>query len=132
MSTLSRYMIGTFFQLILILLGIWAIHLGKFGLGSGLIAATLMVFIVRSIKTKKIKEQQDKGLNPYDERAYYITGKAAYASYRIFIIISASFVLFGSILGPKIKLDPYNLIGMVILVMVLLHIIFYYYYSSRE
>jgi uncharacterized membrane protein len=125
-------MIGTGFQVVLLALGIWAVYLGKVGLGAGLIAATIAVFVVRSIKTKKVKEQQDQGLNPYDERAYYITRKAAYAGYSTFLIASGFFVLIGSIFGPKITVNPYNMMGMVIFVLVLLHIGFYYYYNSRE
>jgi uncharacterized membrane protein len=132
MTTQNRYIIGTVFQVVLLALGIWAVYLDKVGLGAGLIAATLAVFTVRSIKTKRVKEQQDRGLNPYDERAYYITRKAAYAAYSIFLIASALVVLIGSIFGPEITVNPYNMLGMVIFVMVLLHMGFYYYYNSRE
>ncbi|KAF1083878.1 hypothetical protein SPSYN_02790 [Sporotomaculum syntrophicum] len=132
MTTQARFKIGTGFQVVLLALGIWAVYLDKVGLGTGLIAATLAVFVVRNIKTKKIKEQQDQGLNPYDERVYYITRKAAYAACSTFLIASALFVLIGSIFGPEITVNPYNMLGMVIFVLVLLHIGFYYYFNSKE
>ena len=132
MTTQARYMIGTAFQVMLLALGIWAVYLGKTGLGIGLIAATLAVFVIRSMKTKRVQEQQERGLNPYDERAYYITGKAAYAAYSTFLLASGLFVLVGSIFGPEILVNPYNMLGIVIAVLVLLHFSFYYYYNSKE
>lgn len=132
MTTQTRYMIKTAFQVVLLALGIWAIYLGKTGLGFGLIAATLALFVVQSRKTKRIQEQQERGLNPYDERAYYITGKAAYAAYSTFLTTSGLFVLVGSIFGPEILVNPYNMLGAVIGFLVLLYIGFYYYYNSKE
>lgn len=132
MTTQTRYMIKTAFQMVLLALGIWAIYLGKTGFGFGLIAATLAVFVVQSRKTKRIQKQQERGLNPYDERAYYITGKAAYAAYSTFLITSGLFVLVGSIFGPEILVNPYNILGAVIGFLVLLYIGFYYYYNSKE
>ena len=73
-----------------------------------------------------------RGLNPYDERTYYITGKAAYAAYNTFIIVSGLFVLGGSIFGPQVLVNPYNTIGFAMAVLVLLHLGFYYYYNSKE
>lgn len=132
MTTQARYVIGTGFQVALLALGIWAVCIGKAGLGIGLIAATLAVFVIRSIKTKRFKEQQQQGLNPYDERVYYITGKAAYAAFSTFLIVSGLVVLLGSVFGPEITVNPYNLLGFVIAFLVLLHIGFYYYYNSKE
>lgn len=54
MTIQVRYWIGTGFQALLLALGIWAVYIGKVGLGTGLIAATLAVFVIRSIKTKRV------------------------------------------------------------------------------
>jgi len=132
MTTQARFMIGTAFQVVLLGLGIWALYIDKVGLGSSLIAVTLAVFVARSIKTRRIKKQEDRGLNPYDERAYYITGKAAYAAISTFLIISGILVLAGSIFGPEVTVNPYNMLGIVICILVILHIGFYYYYNSKE
>lgn len=131
MKTQARFVIGTCFQVVLLALGIWGIYLGKTGMGIGLIAAILAVFVIRSVKTKKVQELQNQGMNPYDERTYYVTGKAAYAAYSTFLIASGLVVLVGSIFGPEILVNPYNLLGFVIGFLVLLHIGFYYYYNSK-
>ncbi len=132
MTTQVRYLIGTGFQVVLLALGIWAVYIGKVGLGTSLIAATLAVFVMRSVKMKRVKELQKRGMNPYDERAYYLTGKAAYAAYSIFVIVGALVVLVGSIFGPEITVNPYNMLGVVIFLLIVLHIGFYYYYDRKE
>ncbi|MGI6513158.1 MAG: hypothetical protein ACOX3D_02225 [Syntrophomonadales bacterium] len=132
MTAPARFIIGTVFQAALLALGIYALYIGKVPLGCGLIAVTLATFVFRGLKTKKVREQQKRGLNPYDERTYYITGKAAYAAYNTFIIVSGLFVLGGSIFGPQVLVNPYNTIGFAMAVLVLLHLGFYYYYNSKE
>ncbi len=131
MTTRVRYIISTCFQVLLLAMGIWGIYIGKTGIGFGLVAATLAIFVIRSIKIRKIKELEERGMNPYDERAYYLAGKAAYAAYCVFLITSGLVVLAGSIFGPEILVNPYNLLGFVIMALVLLHIGFYYYYNSK-
>lgn len=132
MTIQVRYWIGTGFQALLLALGVWAVYIGKVGLGTGLIAATLAVFVIRNIKTKRVKELQKRGMNPYDERVHYLTGKAAYAAVSVFVIIGALVVLAGSVFGPQITVNPYDMLGVVIFLLVVLHIGFYHYYDRKE
>ena len=132
MTTKTRFIIGTVFQLLILGLGIYALFIDKIGLGMALIAATLAVSVVRSNKNRRIQEEERRGLNPYDERASYINGKAAYAACSTFLIVAGLFVLVGSILGPVVLVNPYNTIGIAIAFLVILHTGYYYYYNSKE
>ena len=55
---------------------------------------------------------QEKGLDPYDERVWFITGKSAYFAVRVFTVTCAVIVLVGSVWGPEVEVNPYNLLGL--------------------
>jgi uncharacterized membrane protein len=114
---------------ILVGLGLWQLIYVSPGYGTGLIGGAVGVSIARSIKQRKIKEMQAKGLNPYDERTYYIAGKASYAAMVSSILLAALVVLIGSTFGPVVTVNPYDLLGYCIAIMVLLYVIFYYHYN---
>lgn len=114
---------------ILVGLGLWQLIYVSPGYGTGLIGGAVGVSIARSIKQRKIKEMQAKGLNPYDERVYYIAGKASYAAMVSSILLAALVVLIGSTFGPVVTVNPYDLLGYCIAIMVLLYVIFYYHYT---
>ncbi|MDD3023442.1 MAG: DUF2178 domain-containing protein [Syntrophomonadaceae bacterium] len=115
--------------LVLLALGITQIYVGNTGLGTGLTAGVLGASAGRYIKGQKIKKLQAQGLNPYDERAYYIAGKSAYATLSAAVVISALFVLIGSIVGPQLTVNLYNFLGICLAIMIFIYIGFYYYYS---
>ncbi len=110
-------------------LGLWQLIYVNPGFGAGLIGGAVGVSVVRYLKQKKIKELQAKGLNPYDERTYAIAGKASYATLVSSILLAALIVLFGSTFGPVVMVNPYDLLGFCIAIVVLLYVIFYYYYN---
>ncbi len=121
----------TFWITILILagLGIWHISNGLPGFGTGLIGGAIGVTAGRLIRQKKIRELQNKGLNPYDERTYVIAGKASYATIISGVLISGLFILLGSTFGPTVSVNPYNFLGYCLSIIVLIYIFFYYYYN---
>ena len=110
-------------------LGLWQLIYVNPGFGAGLIGGAVGVSVVRYLKQKKINELQAKGLNPYDERTYAIAGKASYATLVSSILLAALIVLFGSTFGPVVMVNPYDLLGFCIAIVVLLYVIFYYYYN---
>ncbi|MGS0763813.1 DUF2178 domain-containing protein [Syntrophomonas curvata] len=110
-------------------LGLWQLIFVSPGFGTGLIGGAVGVSVARYIKQRKIKEMRAKGLNPYDERTYYIAGKASYAAMVSSILLAALVVLTGSAFGPEVTVNPYDLLGYCIAVMVLLYVIFYYHYN---
>lgn len=110
-------------------LGLWQLFYVNPGLGMGLIGGVVGVSVTRYLKQKKIKELQAKGLNPYDERTYAIAGKASYATLVSSILLAALVVLLGSTFGPIVMVNPFNLLGYCIAIVVLLYVIFYYYYN---
>lgn len=117
-------------MLVLLALGIGQIYLGNTGFGTGLTAGVIGASVGRYLKQKKIKKLQSQGLNPYDERAYFIAGKSAYATLCTGVVLSALFVLIGSLMGPPITVNPYNFLGNCLAILVFIYIGFYYYYSS--
>lgn len=110
-------------------LGLWQLIYVNPGFGAGLIGGAVGVSVVRYLKQKKIKELQAKGLNPYDERTYAIAGKASYTTLVSSILLAALVVLLGSTFGPIVMVNPFNLLGYCIAIVVLLYVIFYYYYN---
>ena|GEM_PF-6459512 len=73
------------------------------------------------------RKAQAQGINPIDERTWTVAGMAAYACYVTYALILAGIILLGSIWGPEILVNPYNLLGFCLMGIVLLYIGFYYY-----
>lgn len=118
--------------LILLFAGVWQISQGDIGFGSSLIGAAVGVSVVRSIRQKKIREMQTKGLNPYDERIIFISDKAARLTLSISIVLAAFFVLLGSVFGPEVQVNPYNFLGFCIAILIFIYLISYYHYSKNN
>lgn len=116
--------------LILIGMGIWLISQGNIAFGSSMIGAAIGVGLVRYIEMKKIREMQAKGLNPYDERIVFITGKASHLTLTISILLAAGFILIGSVFGPELQVNPYNFLGFCLAVLILIYVAVYYRYSK--
>ncbi len=119
---------------ILVLIGIIAISqifTGNIDFGAGLLAGIIIVGIALGIKSRRINQMIEKGMEPYDERVWTIAGKASYISIRVFVLISALIVLIGSIWGPVVLVNPYNLLGISLTSLMLLYITFYYYYNCK-
>lgn len=119
---------------ILVLIGIIAISqifTGNIDFGAGLLAGIIIVGIALGIKSRRINQMIEKGMEPYDERVWTIAGKASYISIRVFVLISALIVLIGSIWGPIVLVNPYNLLGISLTSLMLLYITFYYYYNCK-
>jgi len=117
---------------VLVGLGLWQLIYVSPGFGTGLIGGAVGVSVARYLKQKNIKEMQAKGLNPYDERTYYIAGKASYAAMVSSLLLAAVVVLFGSTFGPVVTVNPYDLLGYCIAIVVLLYVIFYYHYNRTR
>lgn len=131
MTYQMRTWVSWFTLVVLVLLAFWQIAAGNIGFGAGLLAGTLGASVIKWIKLKQLQKMQARGLNPYDERAHMIAGKAAYASLSVFTVVSALFVLAGSLLGPDIKVNPYNLLGICIALLVFIYVAFYYCYNTK-
>ena len=124
---LLRYIVLLF----LLGIGIWQIYAGNTSFGSGLLGGSIMVFIVSTIKQRNIRKAQAQGINPIDERTWTMAGMAAYASFVTYALILAGIILLGSIWGPEILVNPYNLLGFCLMGIILLYIGFYYYYNYK-
>lgn len=112
-------------------LGIWQILAGDRYFGAGLLGGSVFVALIRTVKQRKLRQEEIKGLNPVDERTWIIAGRAAYAAFVTFIVLSALIVLGGSIWGPDVLVNPYDLLGICLSVLVLFYIVYYYYYNSQ-
>mgnify|MGYP001432919228 CR=1 FL=1 len=120
--------------LVLSILGVIAIlqiASGKNDFGVGLLAGLIIAGTALGIKNRRLGKMLEKGMNPYDERVWMIAGKASYASMRIFAITCALIVLAGSIWGPAVQVNPYDLLGICLSVLILLYVICYYYYNRK-
>ena len=124
---LLRYM----FLILLLGSGTWQIHAGNTSFGSGLLGGAIVAFIVSTVKQLRIRKAQAQGMNPLDERTWTVAGMAAYTSYVTYALILAGIVLLGSIWGPKILVNPYNLLGICLSGIVFLNVGFYYYYNRK-
>ncbi|HHV76524.1 MAG TPA: hypothetical protein GXX39_04005 [Syntrophothermus lipocalidus] len=116
---------------VLIGLGSLALVNGKTGMGMGLIAGSVAAFTARTIKMKRVRRLEERGLNPYDERVQMISGKAAYAGYVTFIIASSIVVVIGSVIGPVMSVNLYDALGTCLALLVLLYVGYFYYYSYK-
>jgi uncharacterized membrane protein len=116
---------------ILGVIAIWQIASGKHDFGVGLLAGLIIAGTALGIKNRQLGKMFAKGMNPYDERVWMIAGKASYASLRIFAIACALIVLAGSIWGPAVQVNPYNLLGICLSILMLIYIFCYYYYNRR-
>lgn len=110
-------------------IAIWQIIDGSSAFGVGLLAGIVFSAVALGIKSRQLNHMVEKGIEPYDERVWMIAGKASYASMKIFAIIIALIVLFGSIWGPQTLVNPYNLLGICLACLMLLYVGFYYCYS---
>lgn len=112
-------------------LAIWQIVSGNSSFGTGLLVGVIIAAGSLEIRNRRIREMQKKGLNPYDERAWSLAGLAAYGALRIFVITMALIVLVGSIWGPQIQVNPYNLLGFCLCALLGLYVGNYYYYNRK-
>jgi len=116
---------------VLAIIAVWQIANGKSDFGIGLLAGLIMAAIGLGIKNRQLDKMYEKGMNPYDERVWSIAGKASYASMRLFAVVIALFVLIGSVWGPDILVNPYNMLGSCLAGLVFLYVVFYYYYNRK-
>jgi len=131
MNAKNRDFLRYIMLFLLFSIGIWQNLSGNIPYGSGLIGGAIGVFIAITFKQKKIRQMEAQGLNIYDERAWFIAGRAAYFTYLTFALGSAFIVLIGSLWGPQILVNPYNFLGICLSVLVLLYICFYYYFNYK-
>ena len=131
MKTKNRDFLRYIMLFLLFSIGIWQNLSGNISYGSGLIGGAIGVFIAITFKQRKMRQMEAQGLNTYDERAWFIAGKAAYFTYLTFALGSAFIVLIGSIWGPPVLVNPYNFLGICLSILVLLYICFYYYFNWK-
>ncbi len=112
-------------------LAIWQIASGNSSFGTGLLVGVVAAAGSLEIKQRRISDMQEKGMNPYDERAWSLAGMAAYGAVRIFVISMAVIVLIGSIWGPQVQVNPYNLLGLCLCALLGLYVGSYYYYNRK-
>ena len=89
-----------FIIVLLIILGIYCINYGRFGMGIGLMSGAVGVFAVKSIQRWKIAQLAKKGIVIHDERSLHLSAKAAFATIRIYILLLSLLVLLGNVLNP--------------------------------
>lgn len=117
-------------MLLVITVGILNIIYGNVGFGTALIVIILAVSIARFLKEKRTAELIAKGINPKDERSYFISGLASRTTLSISIILGVIIMLLGSI-GPKTFVNPYDFLGYCISVVLLIYIATFYYYNKK-
>ncbi len=132
MNRKNRELLRYIILFLLLSIGVWQILSGNSASGSGLIGSAILVFIMVTFKQEKIRQAEAQGINVYDERTWYIAGRAGYFTYLTFVLATAFTVLIGSVWGPQVLVNPYNLLGICVCGMVLLYIGFYYYFNARS
>jgi hypothetical protein len=100
-------------------------------LGTGLVAGAIGVFTVKFLQQRRIAQLEAQGKVAYDERSLYLASKAALAAIRVYLALLAVIVLAGSCLGPD-EINPWDLTGVLLAVLVVLWTGFYYYFSKTE
>lgn len=131
MKTENRNFLSYIMLFLLFSIGLWQTISGDMYYGRGLMGGAIGVSIAITLKQKKIRQMEAQGLNTYDERAWFIAGRAAYFTYLTFALGSAFTVLLGSIWGPQVLVNPYNFLGICLSILVLLYICYYYYFNHK-
>lgn len=110
-------------------IGSWGIYNGKIAFGASLIGASVGVGIARYMKEKQVEKLKAKGQDPHDERIRYIAGLASTFTLNATIFLIAIIVLVGSVWGPVIMVNPYDLLGFCLAIIVLIYAVAFYYYK---
>ena len=131
MKTKNRDFLRYIMLFLLFSIGMWQNISGNISYGSGLMGGAIAVFIAITFKQRKIRQLEAQGLNTYDERTWFIAGRAAYFTYLTFALGSSFIVLIGSIWGPPILVNPYNFLGICLSILVFLYICFYYWFNHK-
>lgn len=126
----SKKLIWIVVSLLFIGIGTLNIINGNPGFGTGLIVVILASLIARYFKEKRAAEIMAKGLNPNDERSYYIGGLAARTTMTISVILGVIVMLLGSI-GPETLVNPYDFLGYCISFVLLVYVGAFYYYNKK-
>ena len=131
MNSTNRNFLRYIMLFLLFSLGMWQNLSGNSAYGIALMGAAIFVFIAVTFKQRKIRKMEAQGLNTYDERAWFVAGRAAYFTYLTFALGSAFVVLLGSVWGPQVLVNPYNFLGICLSLLVLLYICYYYYFNYK-
>lgn len=115
--------------IVLVGIGIWSAATGKVDFGIGLIVGAIVSRVLIIFKHKRVTAIQATGMNPYDERAERIIGKAAWISLRVFALLSAVVVLIGFLWGPKV--NAFILLGCSLAGLLLIYTCFCFYYNHE-
>lgn len=110
-------------------IGILNIQNGNIAFGASLIGASVGVGLARYMKEKQIENLKAKGLDPHDERISYIAGLASILTINVTIFLIAIIVLAGSVFGPEIMVNPYDLLGFCLAGIILIYAMAFYYYN---
>lgn len=129
MDTKNKYIYIFITLAILLGIGIWSCLNGKIAFGASLIGAALGVGIMRFLKEKRTTKLRSKGLEPHDERTLHVAGLASTLTLNITIFLMAIIILLGTVIGPKIMVNPYDLLGFCLAAIVLIYIFAFYFYN---
>lgn len=132
MDSKKRYIYMVIALAILLGIGIWNIQNGKIAFGASLMGAALGVGIMRYIKEKRLAKLRAKGLEPHDERAMHVAGLASTMTLNIIIFLIAIIILLGTVIGPEIMVNPYDLLGFCLAAIVLIYIVAFYIYNRQS
>ncbi len=132
MNSKTRGLLKYIILILMFGIGLWQAIAVNSPFGSGLMGAAVLVFIVTSMKQARIRRLEEQGLNVYDERVWFVAGRAAYYAYVTFALGSALVVLLGTVWGPQLLVNPYNLLGICLSILVLLYVGFYYYFNAQS
>lgn len=112
-------------------IGLWNALNGMIAFGASLIGASIASGVLRYLKEKRIAKLKAKGLDPHDERVAHINGLASILTINIILFLMAIIVLVGSVIGPEVMFNPYDLLGFCLAITVIIYLSTFYYYSKR-
>lgn len=118
-------------MLCLVITGILSLSAGKTSYGIGIIGGALVIGVISWRNINQIARMEEQGVNPYDERVMQIAGLAAQGAIKLSMLGLALFVGFGSVIGPVIKVNPYDFAGYLLFIICFLYIGFYAYHKRR-
>lgn len=117
--------------MVLLAVGVWDLSADRSSYGIGMIIGALGIGFLAMRNIRKLEDMENKGIDVYDERVMQVAGLAAQGTIKLLALGLALFVGLGAIMGPIVKVNPYNFAGYLLTIIMLLYVGLYSFHNRR-